>query len=84
MRIPRSGCSNLGKEGIVGGDQNGSSHVVRGVVEGVGMGNRKNGKGREGGGTIVGHSGEGIGLAVGCTTPVRDFVVVGSQSGSPS
>ena len=35
VRVPRLGCSDLGKKGIVGRDKNGSSDVVRGVMKGV-------------------------------------------------
>ena len=43
----------------------------------------ENGEGGEGRGTIVGSSGECIGLPICCTLPVSDLVVVCCQSGSP-
>ena len=66
MLIPCLGRSDLGKKGIVGRDKNGSMDVVRGVMKGVGMRDWENGKGGEGGGTIVGSSGECIGLPICC------------------
>ena len=77
------GRSDLGKEGIVGRDKNGSMDVVRGMMKGVGMRDRENGEGGEGGGTIVESSGECIDLPIGCTLPVSDLVVVCCRSGSP-
>ena len=61
---------------IVGRDKKGSMDVVRGVMKGVGMRDMENGKGGEGRGTIVGSSGECIGLPICCTLPVSDLVVV--------
>ena len=76
MLVPCLGCSDLGKKRIVGRDKNGSMDVVRGVMKGARMRDWENGEGGEGRGTIVGSSGECIGLPICCTLPVSDLVVV--------